>query len=165
MYVGAGVILINSQNQVLLVCDGRSGRWGFPKGHPEKCDHGIPLNTAVRETWEETGLNHAIDYVLDVSKGRRIGKRLYFNGVVKRDIGTAWRAKAQNEEEIRDVRWWSLEEFNGMDDVLNSDLRCWIKKMKNKSPRLNGKSPMLMAKSPLRNCLTGSNNLPPLSIS
>jgi hypothetical protein len=52
-----------------------------------------------------------------------------------------------------------------MDDVLNSDLRCWIKKMKNKSPRLNGKSPMLMAKSPLRNCLTGSNNLPPLSIS
>ena len=132
MFVGAGVILRNSAGQILLVCDARSGRWGFPKGHPERCDERDPLKTAVRECWEETGLKCGEDYVLDVSKPKRIGKRLYFMGVCN---ATHFKSIPG---EISDVRWWSSHEFPGKDDFLNADLRTWVKKQRIGSPSFTG---------------------------
>jgi 8-oxo-dGTP pyrophosphatase MutT (NUDIX family) len=134
MYIGAGVILRNLTGQILLVCDSRSSRWGFPKGHPERCDKNLPLNTAVRECWEETGMTCNVDYVLEQVKPRRIGKRLYFTGICNRE---KFDKTAIPAGEISDVRWWSLAEFVGKEDVLNSDLRCWIRKARfSKSPTL-----------------------------
>jgi len=133
MYVGAGLILRNPQGQVLLVRDARSGRWGFPKGHPEKRDKNIPLNTATRECFEETGLT-VNDYIIEQVKPKRIGKRLYFNGLCSRE---KFDKDAMPDGEISDVRWWSLSEFIGATEILNSDLRCWIRKARfAKSPTL-----------------------------
>jgi 8-oxo-dGTP pyrophosphatase MutT (NUDIX family) len=128
MFVGAGVILRNAVGQILLVCDARSGRWGFPKGHPERCDERDPLKTATRECWEETGLKYGEDYILDTVKPKRIGKRLYYGGICN---ATHFRSIPH---EISDVRWWSSHEFVGMDDYMNADLRSWVKKQRLGSP-------------------------------
>jgi 8-oxo-dGTP pyrophosphatase MutT (NUDIX family) len=133
MLIGAGFILRNNLGQILLVCDARSSRWGFPKGHPEKIDLGQPLNTAVRETWEETGLRAFTDYTVDNTKPRRIGKRLYFSGVCNM---TSFPATTATPEEISGIRWWNVEEFANNEAILNSDLRCWIKKFRYRSPAL-----------------------------
>lgn len=132
MYVGAGLILRNVRYQVILVRDARSGRWGFPKGHPELVDKKTPINTAIRECYEETGLKPNVDYMVDSVNGKRIGKRLYFSGVCSSDL---FDKSKMPLGEISDVRWWSIEEMIQNESILNSDLRCWLRKMRfNRSP-------------------------------
>ena len=132
MYVGAGLILRNNKHHIILVRDARSGRWGFPKGHPEHVDKKNPINTAVRECYEETGLQPNVDYTIDVLTAKRIGKRLYFSGVCLSELFDKTKMPAG---EISDVRWWTVEEMNNNEHVLNSDLRCWLRKVRfNRSP-------------------------------
>jgi 8-oxo-dGTP pyrophosphatase MutT (NUDIX family) len=137
MYVGAGLILHNAYKQVLLVCDARSGRWGFPKGHPEHEDNNLAINTAIRECLEETGMRLIQDYIIENSSPKRIGKRLYFSGIALRD---SFKTFDKDEKEISDIRWWTIEELIANESILNSDLRCWLNKKKrmNRSPTLMG---------------------------
>ena len=127
MYIGAGIIIHNLNKEVLLVCDARSGRWGFPKGHPEQCDKKLAINTAVRECFEETGMRVVNDYIIESMSPKRIGKRLYFNALL---LNEAFLTHHLNKEEIQDVRWWRLEEMVANEAILNSDLRCWLAKRK-----------------------------------
>ena len=127
MYIGAGIIIHNTNKQVLLVCDARSGRWGFPKGHPEHCDKNMAINTAIRECHEETGMRVVYDYIIESTTPKRIGKRLYFTGIL---LNEAFRNHNLDKNEIQDVRWWTLEELLGNEAILNSDLRCWLVKRK-----------------------------------
>ena len=127
MYVGAGIILRNAKGQVILVRDARSARWGFPKGHPEPEDKKNPINTAIRECEEETGLQPLTDYVIDITVAKRIGKRLYFYGICLKEH---FDKGAMPAGEISDVRWWSFDELLLNEGILNSDLRCCIKKMR-----------------------------------
>jgi 8-oxo-dGTP pyrophosphatase MutT (NUDIX family) len=132
MYVGAGLILRNSKFNVILVRDARSSRWGFPKGHPEIEDKKLPINTAVRETYEETGLLPDVDYIIDGANGKRIGKRVYFSGQCVRE---SFDKSKQPTREISDVRWWPIDELFKNEGILNSDLRCWLRKLRlNRSP-------------------------------
>ena len=127
MYIGAGIIIHNLNKEVLLVCDARSGRWGFPKGHPEQCDKKLAINTAVRECFEETGMRVVNDYIIESMSPKRIGKRLYFNAIL---LNEAFLSHHLNKEEIQDVRWWKLETMAANEGILNSDLRCWLAKRK-----------------------------------
>jgi 8-oxo-dGTP pyrophosphatase MutT (NUDIX family) len=135
MYIGAGIIIHNSNKQVLLVCDARSGRWGFPKGHPEPQDKKIAINTAIRECYEETGMRIVNDYIIENLNPKRIGKRLYFTGIL---LNESFRSHSMNINEICDIRWWTFEELVQNEAILNSDLRSWLvkKKRMNKSPSL-----------------------------
>jgi 8-oxo-dGTP pyrophosphatase MutT (NUDIX family) len=138
MYIGAGIIIHNNKKQVLLVCDARSGRWGFPKGHPEPVDENLAINTAIRECYEETGMKIVDDYIIENSHPKRIGKRLYFSGVALRD---SFRSHNKNMEEIKEIGWWTLEELIANESILNSDLRCWLSKKKRlRSPLMTGSS-------------------------
>jgi len=140
MYIGAGIIIHNTNKQVLLVCDARSGRWGFPKGHPEHIDKNLAINTAVRECFEETGMRVVNDYIIESTTPKRIGKRLYFTGIL---LNEAFRNHNLDRNEIQDVRWWNLEELILNEGILNSDLRCWLTKRKRhglRSPTLGGLS-------------------------
>ena len=138
MYVGAGLILYDNKHRIILVCDARSGRWGFPKGHPEVIDKKSPIHTAVRECQEETGLRKDIDYIIDSSKAKRIGKRLYFTGFC---LTETFDSSKFPVGEISDVRWWSLQEMIHNEQILNSDLRCWLRKARfSKSPTLSSTS-------------------------
>ena len=135
MYIGAGVILTNPKQQYVLVRDARSGRWGFPKGHPETQDNKNPVNTAIRECEEETGMKPLVDYVIDISVAKRIGKRLYFYGICARE---SFDKAVMPAREISDVRWWDFDTIVSNEAIMNSDLRCWVKKMRSAktSPKL-----------------------------
>ncbi len=50
-----GSVCLSPQNRVLVVKGRKHGKWSFPKGH--KLRNETYLDCAVRETWEETGLN------------------------------------------------------------------------------------------------------------
>jgi len=50
---GAGGVVVNRRGEFLLIRD-RNGFWVFPKGHLEPGE--TPEEAAVREVWEETGI-------------------------------------------------------------------------------------------------------------
>jgi ADP-ribose pyrophosphatase YjhB (NUDIX family)/N-acetylglutamate synthase-like GNAT family acetyltransferase len=64
--VGAGVV-VEREGRVVLVRRGmnpKRGYWSLPAGYVERDE--APEETAVRETWEETGLHVALDNLLGV---------------------------------------------------------------------------------------------------
>ncbi len=75
----AGIIIINSKNQLLLVKGKHSKKWGYPKGVCE--DNEDSRTCAMRETREEVGLK--IQLPPNASCISVIGTKLY---IVFRDI-------------------------------------------------------------------------------
>lgn len=52
--VGASVILVNEEGQILLIHRKDNGLWGLPAGSTEIKE--APIDTAIREVEEETGI-------------------------------------------------------------------------------------------------------------
>ena len=67
------------------------------------------------------------DYIIESLNPKRIGKRLYFTGIL---LNEGFRNHSLDKNEIKDVRWWSLEDLVANESVLNSDLRVWLSKKK-----------------------------------
>lgn len=85
-YGGAGMIILNKEGKILLVKGTLTDVWSFPKGHPEKEDNDDPLNTAIRETAEETNLEYNIDYTLYSNKPIRTQfGRIYYLAKINPD--------------------------------------------------------------------------------
>lgn len=64
--VAVGILLV-VDGEILLVrrtMNPEKGKWSLPAGYVDKGEN--PQATAVRETWEETGLNVAIEKLLGV---------------------------------------------------------------------------------------------------
>jgi 8-oxo-dGTP pyrophosphatase MutT (NUDIX family) len=125
-YVGAGIILVRpglsaDQDQYLLLKGKETGVWSFSKGHPEACDNNHPLATAVRETYEETGLEAGIDYEI-LGDSIRFGKRPYWMGIMKADARRIIVARVEHET----AGWFTWADIKGL--TANTDVRCWIKK-------------------------------------
>jgi 8-oxo-dGTP pyrophosphatase MutT (NUDIX family) len=135
-YVGAGIILVKDDTYLLL--KGKAtGVWSFSKGHPESEDIGMPLNTAARETYEETGLIAGRDYDI-IGDSIRFGKRHYWIGIMRPDARRVIVARAEHET----AAWFSWTEIQNL--KANTDVRCWIKK----SQGPNGKFQRLTAVAP-----------------
>lgn len=124
-YAGAGLILLSSDHtSVLLVCDARTGKWGFPKGHREECDVS-DLACAVRECYEETGLtseDYSVhDEVFKISKG---GAAYLFRYAVMKGPG---RLRAGPAYEIGGLEWVSLQTLLSAQNIIdgNKYLRTW----------------------------------------
>jgi len=129
-YIGAGIVLTRisaTGTQYLLLKglsrEGRQGVWSFPKGHPEHSDLAFPLRTAVRETWEETGLLAGRDYTI-MGDSIRFGKRPYWIGIMTADSDVA--EVFIRREEHSEAAWFSWEEITHLN--ANTDVRAWIKK-------------------------------------
>lgn len=52
-FTGAGIIIVTRKGKVLLLKK-QSGSWGMPGGKPSEDE--LPIETAIRETEEETGI-------------------------------------------------------------------------------------------------------------
>lgn len=131
-YAGAGLILLSSDlTSTLLVCDARTGKWGFPKGHREPYDAN-DIGTATRETHEETGLTPD-DYTVhdDVFKISKGGQAYLFRYAVLKTDGRRLRAGAPSE--VSRVEWIPLSRLLEADNIIdgNKYLRTWISDIKN----------------------------------
>jgi len=111
----------NSEFQFLLLKGLTTRIWSFSKGHPETCDGGAPLRTAVRETLEETGLEAGRDYDI-IGDSIRYGKRPYWIGLLREGAGPVTLSSSEHSE----AAWFSREEMEELNS--NSDVRSWIKK-------------------------------------
>jgi 8-oxo-dGTP pyrophosphatase MutT (NUDIX family) len=98
-----GCICVSATNKVLLV-QGRQGekKWSFPKGHREVYDC-TPLDCALRELKEETGLTLDNSYV--GSKRFRAGE--YFIYLLPAEF----QAKPEDTREIQTAKWFTVEEL------------------------------------------------------
>lgn len=94
----------------VLLIQHHAGHWSFPKGHPEGVE--IPLETAKRELFEETGL--VVSQILSDQPleenyhfkwdGHTIQKKVhYFIAEVKGDV-------ILQSEEIANHQWTAIEE-------------------------------------------------------
>lgn len=125
-YDGAGIILIRKTSegsQFLLLRGLKTGIWSFPKGHPEDRDGGIPLNTAIREVYEETGYRAGYDYTI-VSDRFRLGKRHYWIAIMNTDATWIPRISAS---EHSTSGWFRLRDFTNL--IANACVRAFVKRV------------------------------------
>lgn len=111
---GACVILLDSENRLLLQQRTDNGLWGLPGGSMEPGEE--MKEVAVRELFEETGLEACELVMFDVFSGQELyyqyphGDEVYnvvvvyickeYGGVMKGD-----------EEEVQDIRFFKLNEI------------------------------------------------------
>jgi 8-oxo-dGTP pyrophosphatase MutT (NUDIX family) len=136
----AGVIVINTQNEILLVRNAGSKSWSFPKGKIEPNES--TFVAGLRECYEETGMN----LFRFASENRKIVSRTnhkhVFMYVIKNFNMDYDTPRIMDRKEIADIRWFKLNSqlktdkqtfnvyINHMYDLLISYLNCDLRKKK-----------------------------------
>lgn len=95
-----GSIFVSHSNRMLLVRGKATGKWSFPKGHPNPNE--TEFQCAARETKEETGLTlpPLFERVLHLATG------IYY--LVRT---SEYPCKIQDPNEISEIAWMSLSEL------------------------------------------------------
>ena len=118
-----GIILLH-ENQVLLVKDTATSKWSFPKGAMENYDHDNPLNTAIRECREETGLEFEVDYTLtNYCPAIFFGNQYYYFARLRKAPDTL---TLKAEGETSTIKWVSLYYIHTMSTTLNSGVKLFV---------------------------------------
>jgi len=109
-----GTILMTPDHKVLLVKGRHSGKWSFPKGHPNEGETGF--DCARRETYEETGYT--------VSP--------FFNRIIHLQTGIYYllnsdefAIKPIDTNEIADSAWIPVESMRNMS--INVDVSTFLR--------------------------------------
>lgn len=97
--------------ELLLIRHRFGGHWSFPKGHVEAGEN--EQQTALREVWEETGLEielvdgfrHSVEYFPKPYIKKQV---VYFLGRAVNDD------TRMQEEEISELRWVTIDEAQRM---------------------------------------------------
>jgi len=110
-----GSILVTSDHKVLVIRGRKTGKWSFPKGHPE--DNESELDAAIRETKEETGLllNTWYQQSLQLATG------VYFIYNMKEQ-----QCSPLDTQEVTETRWVSLDTLKKMN--VNVDVNTFLRK-------------------------------------
>lgn len=128
-YMGSGFVLLSHDlTSILLVHDARSGKWGFPKGHRETVDDNNDCQTAIRETFEETGYTKDMYTIIpDVFKINKGSQSYLFRYAIVNDDALRPTSKF-NLSEIKETRWIPIKNLLDASNVLdgNKYLRTWI---------------------------------------
>ncbi len=111
--LAAGVVAFRPGRQVLMVHRPRYDDWSFPKGKVDPGEH--VAATAVRETWEETGLH--------VRLGPPLADQRYPVAGGRTKVVSYWTARAVGDDdvaayaanqEIDEVAWVDLDKTEGL---------------------------------------------------
>jgi diadenosine hexaphosphate hydrolase (ATP-forming) len=103
----AGGIVLNDNNEIVLVLN-KLKYWAFPRGHIEPNE--IPLDAAIREIKEETGITE-LELVKDLGSYTR--KRLNENKMMKSQMylfKTTQTKLNPIDKQISDLEWVKKEE-------------------------------------------------------
>jgi 8-oxo-dGTP pyrophosphatase MutT (NUDIX family) len=118
-----GIILLH-EHKVLLVKDAHTSKWSFPKGAMEDCDNENPLNTAIRECREETGLVFDVDYTLtNYCPAIFFGNQYYYFARLRRDPEAL---TLTAEGETSTIKWVSLYYIHTLQKTLNSGVKRFV---------------------------------------
>lgn len=103
---GAGVILRDKANRILLVLGRNHDKWSFPKGHLESKDPS-PEECAMRETKEETGLT------VDIPTGtERWTCHQYIYYLIGPDqVTEGWHLQPEDHNEVAYAKWFTVTEI------------------------------------------------------
>jgi len=113
-----GCILQSPDNKYLLVEGRCSGKWSFPKGHPNTNE--LPIDCAKRELFEETGLNAPFMY----TKEYILATGTYFLYKTRVEID----CDIQDSNEICSTKWVTPEEMRDMS--VNVDVNTFLRKLR-----------------------------------
>lgn len=118
---GAGVILRDASNRILVVLGQKHNKWSFPKGHVDKDDLS-PEKCAIRECEEETGI------VVNIPNGTpywKCNKYIYYH--IGPENVTNWEINPQDIEEVVKAEWMSETEIGALSNA-NAPIRKYINK-------------------------------------
>ena len=115
--IGAGIILIHDDSVLLL--QGAKGSWSFPKGHGEVGE--TAMDTAVRETWEETGYVNGLDYEI-VGDKMRLDKRIYWTARPLRPLLDP----VLRSREHKAFKWVPIKDLNWLN--INAGVKVWMQR-------------------------------------
>lgn len=106
---GSAVLLMSNYNQlVLLVQDNFNKKWSLPKGKFEQSKDFSFTTTAIRETYEETGLIYNYDYFLSGFLHKELDYMVY----TAYSIFPIIRKTCNIDENVSKIRWFNNIEVN-----------------------------------------------------
>jgi 8-oxo-dGTP pyrophosphatase MutT (NUDIX family) len=113
-----GSIFITPQSKILVVKGKPTGKWSFPKGHPNENE--TPFECAKRETFEEVNLELPQKYerLLYLSTGS-------YYLVRSAELET----KLKDKNEILEIRWMTYAELKNAD--VNVDVNTFLRNYSN----------------------------------
>lgn len=112
-----GCILKSPQNRYLLVQGKQSGKWSFPKGHPEEDESG--MECAHRELMEETGLR--VSYLYDRVYCLATGTYYMYSIPFECD------AEPSDRDEITQCKWVDVDDMRNMS--VNVDVNTFLRRI------------------------------------
>ncbi len=112
------LVTFDRQDRVLLVVHGDVRRWTTPGGAVDPLER--PADAAVREMWEETGLDVELVGIAGVYGGPEF-VTTYSNGDIVSFVTTVFEARVRSgtpradHDETLDVRWFAAGELPALD--------------------------------------------------
>jgi len=120
----AAAVLIVQDGRLLLVCRGANpgkGKWSMPAGFVDHDEE--PAATAVRECWEETGLEVELTGIVDVIPGSGLQGEASFTIVYQGEVRGGQLAAGDDAQE---VAFFSLDDLPPLAfDSTRQALKAW----------------------------------------
>ena len=129
---GAGVILRDSANRILLVLGRRHNKWSFPKGHVDE-DDTSGEECAIRECKEETGL--VVDIPMNVPRWM-CNHYIYYH-IGPENVTQGWRLSPEDRNEVARASWLTETQIAALQNV-NAPVRKYMKKLQYTSKYISG---------------------------
>jgi 8-oxo-dGTP pyrophosphatase MutT (NUDIX family) len=114
-----GTICISPANTILVVRGRKSQKWSFPKGHKKRGE--TYISCAVRETWEESGVD--LDGLVPIAYQRLSVGEYYFYDLEEEVVPVI-----NDTREIDEVRWMTIDDMKN--SSCNVDVNNFLNRLK-----------------------------------
>ncbi len=134
------IVLNKDMNSLIIVFQKLSNKWGLPKGHMNQKEIGNndKISCAIRETWEETGLNLIKNHNCKIIGKVNMNNKLFF---IFHLLYDKLKLNPIDTNEISSVKWINLNDIKNFVEINSSNrsLRELNKRMQTLSNKINKK--------------------------